>query len=102
MRRIHEDRVVVGGVVLRHGVVSMRLRRLMKTSLGRVLERVAAVVVMGVVWMWSLALLARMRLLGRVVDIVVRSYSVIARQRVSDAWVPPERTALDGRRALRG
>lgn len=93
----------MGGVMLGHGVVSMRLRRLMKTLLGRVLQRVPAVVVMmRVVWMWSLALLARVRLLGRVVDIVVWPYSVIARQRVSDAWVPPERTALDGRRALRG
>lgn len=74
----------------------------MKTSLGRMLERVRSVMVMGIVCVLALALLARMRLLGRVVDIVVWPYSVIARQRVSDAWVPPERTALDGRRALRG
>lgn len=33
---------------------------------------------------------------------VVRPYSVVARQCVSDAWVPPERTALDGRRTLYG
>lgn len=48
-----------------------------------------------------LILLARMRLLGRVIDIVV-SYTVVARQCASDAWIPPERTALDGRRALDG
>ena len=74
----------------------------MQTSLGRMLQRVTTVVMMGVVCVWSLALLARMRLLGRIVDIVVCSYSVVARQRVSDAWVPPERTALDGRRTLGG
>ncbi|KAK6822924.1 hypothetical protein PG987_014469 [Apiospora arundinis] len=49
-----------------------------------------------------LLLLARMCILWRVTDIVVRPYSVVARQRVSDTWVPPERTALDGRRALNG
>jgi hypothetical protein len=55
------------------------------------------------VWMMvMLALLARMRVLWRVIDIVVRSYSVVARQRVSDAWGPPERTALAGRRVLYG
>jgi len=48
-----------------------------------------------------LVLLARMRILGRVIDIVV-SYTIVARQCASDAWVPPERTALDGRRALNG
>lgn len=119
MRWIHEDcRVVLlvrrRGVVLGHGVVRVGRRRLMKTPLGRMLVEwmVAAVVlvlvvllmrvlVVGVVVLWRLALLARMRLLGRVVDIVVWPYSVIARQRVSDAWVPPERTALDGRRTLR-
>lgn len=46
-----------------------------------------------------LSLLARMRLLGRVVDIVVPD-AIVARQRASDAWVPPERAALDGRRTL--
>lgn len=58
------------------------------------------VVMMSVVSVLRLALLAWMRILGRVVDIVVRSYSIVARQRVSDTWVPPERTALDGRRTL--
>ena len=48
-----------------------------------------------------LGLLARMRLLGRVVDIVVPD-AIVARQRASDAWVPPERAALDGRRTLDG
>lgn len=56
--------------------------------------------VMGFVTVLMLALLARMRFLWRVTDIVVRSYSVVARHRVSDTWVPPERTALDGRRYL--
>ena len=61
---------------------------------------VMGVVRVGLVVM--LALLARMRLLWRIIDIVVRSYSVVARQRVSDAWGPPERTALAGRRDLYG
>lgn len=56
----------------------------------------------GVVWVLSLALLGRMRLLGGVIDMVIRPYSVVARQCVSNAWVPPERTALDGRRTLYG
>jgi hypothetical protein len=56
-------------------------------------------VVRRVVRMMLLALLARMRLLGGIIDIVV-PYTIVARQRVSDTWVPPERTALDGRRAL--
>ncbi|GAW26562.1 putative MYB DNA-binding domain-containing protein [Rosellinia necatrix] len=33
---------------------------------------------------------------------VVWSYSIVARQRVLDTWVPPERTALNGRRTLNG
>jgi hypothetical protein len=57
---------------------------------------------MGIIGVRSLALLGRMRLLWRVVDIVVRSYTVVARQRASNTWVPPERTALAGRRALNG
>lgn len=55
---------------------------------------------MRVVCVWSLALLARMRLLWGVIDIVVRPYSIVARQCAFDTWVPPERTALDGRRSL--
>lgn len=47
-----------------------------------------------------LVVLARMRVLGRVLDMVIRSYSIVARQRASDAWVPPERAALAGRRTL--
>jgi len=54
-----------------------------------------------VVCVLLLALLARMRLLCGIIDIVV-PYSVVARQRASDTWVPPERTALDGRRTLNG
>lgn len=56
--------------------------------------------VMRVVCVWCLALFARMRLLRGVIDIVVRPYSIVARQCAFDAWVPPERTALDGRRSL--
>jgi hypothetical protein len=54
-----------------------------------------------VVCVLLLTLLARMRLLCGIIDIVV-PYSVVARQRASDTWVPPERTALDGRRTLNG
>lgn len=66
------------------------------------LEWIWPVMVMRLVGVLRLALVARMRLLGRIVDIVVRSYSIVARQRVFDTWVPPERTALDGRRTLDG
>ena len=45
-----------------------------------------------------LALLARLRVLARIIHIV--PYSIVSRQRASDTWVPPERTALDGRRKL--
>ncbi|GAW22385.1 hypothetical protein ANO14919_119220 [Xylariales sp. No.14919] len=31
---------------------------------------------------------------------VVWPYSIVARQRVLETWVPPERTALNGRRTL--
>lgn len=48
-----------------------------------------------------LALLACMRALASVVHIVI-PYSIVSRQRASDTWVPPERTALDGRRSLDG
>lgn len=103
MRRVHQDLVVLRGVVLRHGVVRVRRCLIMKTSRRGVLQRVSLVVVLvSVVSVLRPALLARMRLLGRVSDIVVRCYSVVARQCVSDAWVPPERTALDGRRTLDG
>lgn len=51
---------------------------------------------------WLLALIARMRVLWRVVDMVVCSYSVVARQRVSATWVPPERAALAGSPSLNG
>jgi hypothetical protein len=49
----------------------------------------------------DMALLDRTGHLARVVHIVVPD-SIVARQRVSDAWVPPEPTALDGRRSLDG
>lgn len=66
------------------------------------LELIPAMMVVCFVGVLVLVLLARMRVLRGVVDIVVWSYSIVARQRVSDAWVPPERTALDGRRTLDG
>ena len=47
-----------------------------------------------------LAVVASMRVMARVVHTVV-FYPIVACQRVSDAWVPPEQTALDGRRAVR-
>jgi hypothetical protein len=66
----------------------------------RVVDRAPVLmVVRRVIGVLLLALLARMRFLGGIVDIVV-PYSIVARQRASDTWVPPERTALDGRRAL--
>jgi hypothetical protein len=43
-----------------------------------------------------LSLLVLMRVLWWIVDMVVRSYSVVARHRVSNAWGPPERAALAG------
>lgn len=49
-----------------------------------------------------LILLARVRVLGGIIDIVVLPYPVVARQRVSDTWVTPERAALAGRWALKG
>jgi hypothetical protein len=72
------------------------------------LKRASMMVVLRVVMMLvhvisirsSLALLARMRLLRRVVDIVIWSHTVVARQRASNTWVPPERAALAGRRTL--
>lgn len=48
-----------------------------------------------------LALLSRMGILTRIVHIVV-PYTICARQRASETWSPPERTALDGRRSLDG
>lgn len=56
--------------------------------------------VVRVVCVRSLTLLPRVRLLWRVFDMVVWSYAIVARQRVLDTWVPPERTALNGRRTL--
>ncbi|KAK2062430.1 hypothetical protein LY76DRAFT_602515 [Colletotrichum caudatum] len=66
-----------------------------------VMERAPVMMMRGrcVITMLLLTLVARMRLGCRIVDIVV-PYSVVARQRASDAWVPPERTALDGRRTM--
>jgi len=106
--RVHQHLVMVRrGVVCRHamvrGLLVMMLRLVVQPS--RAAMAKSGSVVMGLVGVWvmvMLALLDRMRVLWRVIDIVVRSYSVVARQRVSDAWGPPERTALAGRRVLYG
>ena len=74
--------------------------RLVKARGAGMVERPPVVV--RIICVVRLVLLARMRVLWGVIDIVVRSYSVVARQRASDTWVPPERTALAGRRALNG
>lgn len=57
---------------------------------------------MRLVYALLLALLVRMRLLSRVVDIVVRTYSIGCSQRRGGAWVPPKRAALAGRQCLDG
>lgn len=119
LRRVQHDLllvvvVLVVGVmwvvVLRHGVM-LRLVRLVGTGwcwyavggAASVVKRGSVVVVMvlsrGIITVRLMALLGRMRVLCRVTDIVV-PYPVVARQRVSETSVPPERTALDGRRAL--
>jgi len=59
-------------------------------------------VMVGIICVLGLGLVGRMRLLRRVVDIVVRSHAVVVRQCASNTWVPPERTALAGRRRLNG
>lgn len=106
--RVHQHLVMVRrGVVRRHPVVRglrvMVLRLLMKPTRASMAKRGSMVMCLVRIWMVvMLALLARMRVLWRVIDIVVRPYSVVARQRVSDAWGPPERTALAGRRILYG
>lgn len=91
--------MVVGGVMLGHSVLSMG-RRFMEGGRPLVLE--GRTVVLMIIWVGRLVLVARMRVLCGIVDIVVRCYSVVARQCASNAWVPPERTALAGRRALNG
>ncbi len=84
VRRVseHRMRVMGGGVVLRHAMVSL-MGRLMDRRRTGVLERGSVMV--SVICMLGLALLARMRVLWRVIDIVVRSYTVVARQRASGA-----------------
>jgi len=104
--RVHQHLVGVmgGGMVVRQRMVRLVLVVLVWRFVeGRgpgVVER--APVVVRIISVGRRVLLARMRVLWRVIDIVVRSYSVVARQRASDTWVPPERTALAGRRALNG
>lgn len=48
----------------------------------------------------NLPLVSRRRELTRVVHIV--SMSIVIRQRGLDAWIPPERSALNGRRSVDG
>jgi hypothetical protein len=91
-------RMVGGGVMLRQAMVGLMGRRLVERGRPAMLKRAAMVV--RIIWVRGLALLPRMRLLRSVIDIVIWSYTVVARQRASDAWVPPERTALAGRRTL--
>lgn len=93
-------------VLLHSRMVGMVARgRIMECGrvLGAMVNGAPMMLLMGwrrVITMLLLTLLARMRLLCRVIDIVV-PYSVVARQCASNTWVPPERTALDGRRALK-
>ena len=110
MAGVHQDLVsmVSGGRMMLWqavvgGLLVVMVRSLVECGGCRVTgvpQRCAVVVC--IIWVWWLVLFRRMRLLCGVIDIVVRSYSVIARQRVSDAWVPPERAALAGRRVLNG
>ncbi len=97
---VREDgmRVVSGCIMLWQAMVGLMGRRLVERGRPGMLKR--GPVVVGIIWVRSLGLLARMRLLWRVVDIVIWSNTVVARQRASNTWVPPERTALAGRRTL--
>lgn len=99
---IRKNRMRVMGcrVMLRQAMVGLMARLLVERRRAAMLKRGSVMV--GIIGVRSLALLARMRLLWRIVDIVVRCYTVVARQCASDTWVPPERTALAGRRALNG
>lgn len=105
--RKHRVRMVGGGVVLLHAmvrlmVVVMVMGRWLVERRRRpwMLERDPMVV--RIIGVGSLGLLSRMRLLWRVVDIVICSHTVVARQCASNTWVPPERAALAGRRDLGG
>lgn len=116
LRRVHHHLRLRMLVVLGHGrvrlgvrVALVRICSFMKTRgrCSRVMDRASVLLMTGalmggrVICVLMLALLARMRLLARVVHIVV-PYSISARQRASETWVPPERTALNGRRTLDG
>lgn len=90
--------MVSGSVMLRQAVMGLMGRRLVERGRPAMLKRGAMVV--RIIWVRSLGLFPRMRLLRRVVDIVIWSHTVVARQRASNTWVPPERTALAGRRTL--
>jgi hypothetical protein len=100
VRGVGEDRVRVvgGGVVRLQAVVRWMGRRLVERGRPAMLKRGPMMV--RIISVRSLGLLPRMRLLRRVVDIVIWSHTVVARQRASNTWVPPERTALAGRRIL--
>lgn len=117
LRRVHHHlRLwVLVLVMLSHGrmlhvrVALVRIRSLMNTSSrgSRELNRRPVLLMTGslvcgrVICVLMLALFSRMGFLARVVHIVV-PYSICARQRASETWSPPERTALDGRRSLDG
>lgn len=90
--------VVGGSVLLLQAVGRLMGRRLVEGRRHGMLKR--GPVIMGAIWVRSLGLFPRMRPLGRVVDIVIWSYPVVARQRVSNTWVRPERFALAGRGVL--
>lgn len=85
-------------VLLRHGRVMRFCRAFMENRGPRMVY--GGPMMLRAIPVGLLALIARMRVLWRVVDIVVCSYSVVARQCVSATWVPPERAALAGSRSL--
>lgn len=106
VRGIHQHLVgvvlVLVLVVLRHGGMVTAVMPMVPPSRFRQAGSMAqrpTVVGGQVVSVLLMALIGRVRLLHRVVDIVV-PHSVVARQRACYAWVPPEQIALAGRRTL--
>lgn len=109
VRWIHQHLVRVVAMVLGHGRVVVVVLVVALLRLGQAMGCTTAMMEGG---SWVLmgrgikavlllvTLIDLMRVLCRVIDIVV-PYPVMARQRASNAWVPPERTALDGRRNLK-
>lgn len=95
MGMLHEKRMV-----LCHFVLRRVLLRIVEARMSTILDGPGAVVVMWLIAMGRL--MALVDTVGglRVVDIVVRCASVVARQRVASIWIPPERAAPDGRHDL--